>query len=200
MFPRFVEASFASRFSGAHSCTPAPQHTDRVKIVCHRGRWSLGRATASGRSAVGIWHFSRTMRCTESSNCLTRATMVLSVLVAFGAVTGASEGIKASQAKARREEHRSRKNNLIVHVPKSSEYSQTLEGRRVVLSGNKVYKYRVTCKLGQNSSANTGSSSTSTQDSTTMSRSATPSRDTSWGTQSSTTRASCPPSATRRPS
>lgn len=64
--------------------------------------------------------------------------MVLSVLVAFGAVTGASEGIKASQAKARREEHRSRKNNLIVHVPKSSEYSQTLEGRRVVLSGNKV--------------------------------------------------------------
>lgn len=65
--------------------------------------------------------------------------MVLSVLVAFGAVTGASEGIKASQAKARREEHRSRKNNLIVHVPKSSEYSQTLEGRRVVLSGNKVH-------------------------------------------------------------
>ncbi|KAG6356344.1 hypothetical protein INS49_015732 [Diaporthe citri] len=65
--------------------------------------------------------------------------MVLSVLVAFGAVTGASEGIKASQAKARREEHRSRKNNLIVHVPKSSEYSQTLEGRRVVLSGNKLY-------------------------------------------------------------
>ncbi|KAK2603169.1 hypothetical protein N8I77_009647 [Diaporthe amygdali] len=65
--------------------------------------------------------------------------MVLSVLVAFGAVTGASEGIKASQAKARREEHRSRKNNLIVHVPKSSEYSQTLEGRRVVLSGNKLF-------------------------------------------------------------
>lgn len=66
--------------------------------------------------------------------------MVLSVLVAFGAVTGASEGIKASQAKARREEHRSRKNNLIVHVPKSSEYSQTLEGRRVVLSGDKVIR------------------------------------------------------------
>jgi hypothetical protein len=81
--------------------------------------------------------------------------MVLSVLVAFGAVTGASEGIKASQAKARREEHRSRKNNLIVHVPKSSEYSQTLEGRRVVLSGDKVLfcvilptKDRITCQLG----------------------------------------------------
>lgn len=80
--------------------------------------------------------------------------MVLSVLVAFGAVTGASEGIKSSQAKARREEHRSRKNNLIVHVPKSSEYSQTLEGRRVVLSGNKVIfrlsvASRFTCKLGR---------------------------------------------------
>lgn len=64
--------------------------------------------------------------------------MVLSFLVAFGAVTGASEGIKASQAKARREEHRSRKNNLIVHVPKSSEYSKVLENRHVVLSGDKV--------------------------------------------------------------
>lgn len=64
--------------------------------------------------------------------------MVLSVLIAFGVVTGASEGLKASQSKARREEHRSRKNNLIVHVPKSSEHSQILESRRVVLSGDKV--------------------------------------------------------------
>lgn len=64
--------------------------------------------------------------------------MVLSVLIAFGAITGASEGLKASQSKARREEHRSRKNNLIVNVPKSSEYSVILEGRRVVLSGEKV--------------------------------------------------------------
>lgn len=64
--------------------------------------------------------------------------MVLAVLIAFGAVTGASEGLKASQSKARREEHRSRKNNLVVHVVKSSEYTQILEGRRIVLSGDKV--------------------------------------------------------------
>lgn len=64
--------------------------------------------------------------------------MVLSVLIAFGVVTGGSEGLKASQRKARREEHRSRKNNLIVHVPKSSEHSQILESRRIVLSGEKV--------------------------------------------------------------
>ncbi|KAF3771405.1 hypothetical protein M406DRAFT_248090 [Cryphonectria parasitica EP155] len=65
--------------------------------------------------------------------------MVLTVLIAFGAVTGASEGLKASQSKARREEHRSRKNNLVVHVPKSSEHSQVLESRHVVLSGDKLY-------------------------------------------------------------
>lgn len=67
--------------------------------------------------------------------------MVLTVLIAFGVVSGGSEGLKASQAKARREEHRSRKNNLIVHVPKSSEHSQILESRRVVLSGDKVSVY-----------------------------------------------------------
>lgn len=69
-----------------------------------------------------------------------RATkiMVLSALIAFGAIAGASEGLKASQNKARREEHRSRKNNLIANVLKSSEYSQVLEGRRIVLSGEKV--------------------------------------------------------------
>lgn len=64
--------------------------------------------------------------------------MVLAVLIAFGVVTGGSEGLKASQSKARREEHRSRKNNLILHVPKSSEHSLVLESRRVVLSGEKV--------------------------------------------------------------
>lgn len=68
----------------------------------------------------------------------THGTMVLAVLIAFGTVTGASEGLKASQSKARREEHRSRKNNLIVHVVKSSEHTNVLEGRRIVLSGDKV--------------------------------------------------------------
>lgn len=116
--------------------------------------------------------------------------MVLSVLVAFGAVTGASEGIKASQAKARREEHRSRKNNLIVHVPKSSEYSQTLEGRRVVLSGDKVFSFF--SRLPPAGShvnwtenvVDTDSSFMSTPDWTTMSPSAIPLRDTFLDTRS----------------
>lgn len=64
--------------------------------------------------------------------------MVLTFLVGFGAVFGASEGIRASQSKARREEHRTRKNNLLVHCSKSSQFSSILEGRRVVLSGDKV--------------------------------------------------------------
>lgn len=64
--------------------------------------------------------------------------MPLTFLVGFAGVFGASEGIRASQAKSRREEHRSRKNNLKVHCPKSSQYSPYLEGRSVVLSGDKV--------------------------------------------------------------
>ncbi|KAJ2974371.1 hypothetical protein NUW58_g8677 [Xylaria curta] len=59
-------------------------------------------------------------------------------LIAFAAVTGASEAIRQIQSDARKKEHRSRKNNLIVHCLKSCEYSSALEGRRVVLSGDKV--------------------------------------------------------------
>jgi hypothetical protein len=59
-------------------------------------------------------------------------------LVGFSAVFGAAEAIRHTQSRSRRDEHRSRKNNLIVHCPKSSEYSRTLEGRNVVLSGDKV--------------------------------------------------------------
>ncbi|KAK1994142.1 hypothetical protein LX36DRAFT_641964 [Colletotrichum falcatum] len=65
--------------------------------------------------------------------------MVISLLISFGTAVGASEGIKASMARSRREEHRSRKNNLIVHCPKSSQFSPYLEGRQVVLSGNRLY-------------------------------------------------------------
>ncbi|KAI0521901.1 hypothetical protein F5B22DRAFT_509351 [Xylaria bambusicola] len=63
----------------------------------------------------------------------------LTFLVAFATVFGASEAIKHIQSDARRKEHRSRKNNLIVRCLKSCEYSPYLEGRRVVLSGEKLY-------------------------------------------------------------
>ncbi|KAL7622859.1 hypothetical protein AAE478_006538 [Parahypoxylon ruwenzoriense] len=63
----------------------------------------------------------------------------LTFLVAFSTVVGASEAIRQIQSDARRKEHRSRKNNLIVRCPKSSQHSPILEGRRVVLSGNKLY-------------------------------------------------------------
>ena len=79
--------------------------------------------------------------------------MALSVLIGFGAVFGASEGIRASQQKSRREEHRSRKNNLVVHCPKSSEFSPLLEGRQVVLSGDKV---RLVCSRPESGRPVTG--------------------------------------------
>ncbi|EXF73500.1 hypothetical protein CFIO01_12685 [Colletotrichum fioriniae PJ7] len=65
--------------------------------------------------------------------------MALSLLISFATAVGASEGIKASMARSRREEHRSRKNNLILHCPKSSQFSPYLEGRQVVLSGDRLF-------------------------------------------------------------
>ncbi|KAL5918356.1 hypothetical protein ACKVV7_006300 [Pyricularia oryzae] len=65
--------------------------------------------------------------------------MVLTFIAGFGAVFGAAEGIRASQAKSRREEHRSRKNNLFVHCMKSTQYSHLLEGKQVVLSGHMCF-------------------------------------------------------------
>ncbi|KAI5861119.1 hypothetical protein GGS23DRAFT_153341 [Durotheca rogersii] len=66
-------------------------------------------------------------------------TQPLTFLVAFSAVVGASEAIRQIQSDARRKEHRSRKNNLILRCLKSCQYSHILEGRRVVLSGDKLY-------------------------------------------------------------
>lgn len=62
----------------------------------------------------------------------------LSFIVAFASVFGAAEAIRQTQARARRQEHRSRKNNLVVHCTKSSRYSPLLEGKHVILSGDKV--------------------------------------------------------------
>lgn len=64
----------------------------------------------------------------------------MSFAIIFGAVVfGTSEGIRQAQAKGRRDEHRSRKNNLMVKCSKSSQFSSLLEGRQVVLSGDKVH-------------------------------------------------------------
>ncbi|KAL5594004.1 hypothetical protein BROUX41_001057 [Berkeleyomyces rouxiae] len=65
--------------------------------------------------------------------------MVLQTLISFGVIFGAAEGIRHAQAKARREENRSRKNHLVVHCPKSSKFSALLQDRRVVLFGGRLY-------------------------------------------------------------
>lgn len=64
--------------------------------------------------------------------------MATTFIVAFSAVFGTAEAIRLTQSDARRKEHRSRKNNLIVHCPKSSQYSPILQGRSIVLSGDKA--------------------------------------------------------------
>ncbi|RDW59638.1 hypothetical protein BP6252_12725 [Coleophoma cylindrospora] len=65
--------------------------------------------------------------------------MALSVIVGIAAIFGTAEAIKETRSKARRDEHRSRKCNLAIRCSKSSQYSATLEGRRIVLSGDKLY-------------------------------------------------------------
>ncbi|TDZ41134.1 hypothetical protein CTRI78_v009940 [Colletotrichum trifolii] len=64
--------------------------------------------------------------------------MVATFVVAFSAVFGMAEAIRHTQSQARRKEHRSRKNNLLIRCRKSTRYSPDLEGKHVVLSGDKV--------------------------------------------------------------
>ncbi|KAH8651398.1 hypothetical protein BX600DRAFT_363266, partial [Xylariales sp. PMI_506] len=68
-----------------------------------------------------------------------QAISMATFIIAFSAMFGTAEAIRNTQAQSRRNEHRSRKNNLTVHIPKSSQYSPILEGRAVVLSGDKLY-------------------------------------------------------------
>lgn len=65
-------------------------------------------------------------------------TSQVNFITAFAAVVGCMEALRQVQQKARRQEHRTRRNHLVVHCVKSSAYSSLLEGRHVVLSGDKV--------------------------------------------------------------
>ncbi|TDZ24066.1 hypothetical protein Cob_v003316 [Colletotrichum orbiculare MAFF 240422] len=65
--------------------------------------------------------------------------MVATFVVAFSAVFGMAEAIRHTQSQARRKEHRSRKNNLLIRCRKSTRYSPDIEGKHVVLSGDKLF-------------------------------------------------------------
>ncbi|PMD43038.1 hypothetical protein L207DRAFT_526252 [Hyaloscypha variabilis F] len=65
--------------------------------------------------------------------------MALSIFVGLATIFGTSEGIRQSQAMARRDEHRSRRCNILARCTKSSQYSCLVEGKRLVLSGDKLY-------------------------------------------------------------
>ncbi|KAF6816129.1 hypothetical protein CSOJ01_03192 [Colletotrichum sojae] len=65
--------------------------------------------------------------------------MVTGFLVAFSAVFGAAEAIRHTQSQAKRKEHRSRKNNLLIRCRKSTRYFSELHGKHVVLSGDKLF-------------------------------------------------------------
>ncbi|SPO07518.1 uncharacterized protein DNG_10212 [Cephalotrichum gorgonifer] len=60
-------------------------------------------------------------------------------ITGFAATFGTAEGVRAAQSKSRKEEHRMRKNNLVVHCPRGSKHGALLEGRRIVLARDKLY-------------------------------------------------------------
>lgn len=67
--------------------------------------------------------------------------MSLSMLLALTvcpAMLGTQEAIRDSQRKSRREEHRSRRCNLVVSCVKRSLRSRDIDNKRVVLKDNKV--------------------------------------------------------------
>ncbi|KAJ2893724.1 hypothetical protein MKZ38_008310 [Zalerion maritima] len=65
--------------------------------------------------------------------------MPITFIAGFAAVFGTAEAIRHTQARSRRQEHRSRKNNLGVHCIKSTRYSPMVEGKSIVLSGDKLF-------------------------------------------------------------
>lgn len=69
----------------------------------------------------------------------------LQSLTAFATGMPSMEALRVQvQQKGRRREHRAPRSHLVVHCVESSEHSSTLEGRHVVLSGDKVRTLHVT--------------------------------------------------------
>ena len=63
---------------------------------------------------------------------------LITAIVAGPAILGTTEAIRLGQDKNSREEHRSRRCNLIVSCVTDEEHSQELNGRQVVLKDGKV--------------------------------------------------------------
>lgn len=147
--------------------------------------------------------------------------MVLTFIAGFAATFGAAEGIRAAQSKSRREEHRTRKNNLVVRCARGSKYSGLLEGRRVVLASGKVsppcliafrflilpthklplpLRLEIQAKRQRHRDSSNGPSSTSTPAQNTPSPSGTPSQATSSPTPPPPTQASSQPPTPTPPS
>lgn len=101
---------------------------DRVHGIYHQGGQLRHHALQSGSTG-------RSRRRTSQSAAMASQ---LEFITAFATVVGCMEAIRQVQQKSRRQEHRSRKNNLLVHCAKSSRHTPIIEGRHVVLSGDKV--------------------------------------------------------------
>jgi hypothetical protein len=79
-------------------------------------------------------------------HCIFLPNMPFTILVAISAIFGTSEAIRHTQSKARKDEHCGRHSHLIVRCSKSSQYSSLLQGRRIVLLGDKVFDCIPSCR------------------------------------------------------
>jgi hypothetical protein len=91
-------------------------------------KWTSMRREKSQKSTQILLH----------KHCIFLPNLPLTILVALSAIFGTSEALRHTQSKARKDEHRSRRSHLIVRCSKSSQHSVVLEGRRIILSGDKV--------------------------------------------------------------
>lgn len=76
---------------------------------------------------------------------------LLGAIIAVPAIVGTTEAIRQGQHANAKEEHRGRKANLVVNLPKPNRYSQAFDGAPVVLRNKKVtclaYCYRHACNI-----------------------------------------------------
>ncbi|KAG2164904.1 hypothetical protein VTO58DRAFT_107898 [Aureobasidium pullulans] len=75
---------------------------------------------------------------------------ILTAVAACPAIIGTTEAVRQGQQQNAREEHRGRKSNLTINLPKRNAYSKQFDGAMVVLKDNKLYIDTEHSRLGAN--------------------------------------------------
>jgi hypothetical protein len=104
------------------------QHTKLIKIL--EIRFHLCQIQTS--------HFSSQSFARGGTFLLARMTSMLIALITAPALLATGEAIRQGQSKARKEQHRARRSNLVISCVDSSPLSFDIDHRQVALRNNKV--------------------------------------------------------------